>query len=197
MDIEKIKQNYANLDDSKIIQIAQDEIASLHPDVVMILVDEIRERGLNPKLFQAIQAQLVPLTEADISQLLSRLTSLPCPDCGERSSPLIGKWIRKVQSFIVVTSSKNTPMIGCRNCTQKRWKNGLILTALVGWWGFPLGLIRTPYVLITGFKGKKKQADQSDEILTRFVVANRGELITNFEDEKHLVDFVRFKNGFN
>jgi hypothetical protein len=50
MDLEQIKKNYAEFDDFKIEHLAKNEVGGLNPDVVPILVDEIKRRGLDINL---------------------------------------------------------------------------------------------------------------------------------------------------
>ncbi|MDR0438047.1 MAG: hypothetical protein LBH22_07095 [Bacteroidales bacterium] len=106
MDLEQIKKNYANFDDLKIEHLAKNEVGGLNPDVIAILIDEIKKRGLDINLMNGIEAQTKELTEIEVNELKSKIINLPCPDCGQRSFPLSGSFIRTVKSFIIFTSYK-------------------------------------------------------------------------------------------
>lgn len=197
IDIEQIKKNYANFEDYKIEHLAKNEAAGLEPDVIPILIEEIKKRGLDPNLIKGIEAQTKELTESELTELKSKIANLPCPDCGAKNTPLIGTLIRTVKSFIVLTSYKKVPVITCETCANKRRKNAMITTFLLGWWGIPFGIFRTPIALIQTLFDKNKRVEISDGILTVFAVESIGEIKTNWDKEAELVDFIRYVNQRN
>lgn len=197
IDLEQIKRNYADFEDFKIEHLAKKEAAGLEPDVIPILIDEIKKRGLDPDLIKGIEAQTKELTESELNELKSKIVNLPCPDCGAKNTPLIGTLIRTVKSFIVLTSYKKAPVITCMACADKRRKNAMISTFLLGWWGIPFGIFRTPIALIQTLIDKNKRGEISDGILTVFAVENIGEIKTNWDKETELVDYVRHVNQQN
>jgi hypothetical protein len=197
IDIEQIKKNYADFEDYKIEHLAKNEAAGLEPDVIPILIEEIKKRGLDPDLIKGIEAQTKELTESELTELKSKIANLPCPDCGAKNAPLIGTLIRTVKSFIVLTSYKKVPVITCETCANKRRKNAMISTFLLGWWGIPFGIFRTPIALIQTLIDKNKRVEISDGILTVFAVENIGEIKTNWDKETELVDYVRHVNQRN
>jgi len=194
MDIEQIKKNYENFDDSKIEILAKNEAGSLEPEVIPILVNEIKKRNLDIDLIKGIEAQTRELTEKEIQETKLKLESLTCPECGQKKSKLVGTLIRTVKSFIVYTSYKKTPIISCRTCADKKRKDAMITTAFLGWWGIPWGLFRTPQAIIATVNDNKKREQISDEILTVFTIENIGEIKTNWDKENELKDFIYHKN---
>ena len=197
IDIEQIKKNYANFEDYKIEHLAKNEAAGLEPDIIPILIEEIKKRGLDPNLIKGIEEQTKELTESELTELKSKIANLPCPDCGAKNTPLIGTLIRTVKSFIVLTSYKKVPVITCETCANKRRKNAMITTFLLGWWGIPFGIFRTPIALIQTLIDKNKRVEISDGILTVFAVESIGEIKTNWDKEAELVDFIRHVNQRN
>ena len=194
MDLEQIRKNYADFDDFKIEHLAKNEVSGLNPEVVSILIDEIKKRGLDINLISGIEAQTKELTEIEVNELKSKVINLPCPDCGEKSGQLMGSIIRTVKSFIVFTSYKKGPIIACQSCLDKRRKSAMSTTFLWGWWGIPFGVFRTLITLIANLKDNKKRNAISEEIIFSFVINNIGELRTNWDKESELVDFVRHTN---
>ena len=194
MDLEQIKKNYADFADFKIEHLAKNEVDGLNPDVVLILIEEIKKRGLDINLISGIEAQTKELTEIEVNELKSKIINLPCPDCGQRSFPLIGSFIRTVKSFIIITSYKKSPVIVCQSCLNKRRKNAMISTLLLGWWGIPFGLFRTPIALIASLNDNKKREVISEEIIISFAINNVGELRTNWDKENELVEFIKHWN---
>ena len=195
IDLEQIKANYLTYDDDKIEYIAKYEINSLRPEVISILKEEIRRRGLDTNLNKGIEAQTKELSETELEELKSRLTRLACPECGEKNFPLIGTLIREVKSIVLFTIYQKTSFISCKDCAEKRRRLAIITTAILGWWGIPFGIFRTPQVIIASLLDKKRQQFQSDAILNNFVIANIGEIKTNWHNEDKLTDFIRFKNN--
>lgn len=194
IDLEQIRKNYASFDDYKIEHLAKNEINSLEPDVVAILKNEIKKRGLDSNLNKGIEAQTKELTESELKDLKSKISNLVCPECGQKNSPLIGTLIREVKSFVLLTHYKKTPLILCQTCADKKRKNAMITTALLGWWGIPSGLFRTPLAIFSSLSDNKKREIISDSILTQFAIENIGEIRTNWDKEKELVDFIRHNN---
>lgn len=197
IDLNQIKQNYIEFDDYRIEDLAKNEAGGLEPGVIPILIDEINKRGLDPALIKGVEAQTKVITEEELSELKNKIVNLNCPQCGQRNSPLIGTVIRTVKSFIVITSYKKTPVITCKSCADKKRKNAMISTALLGWWGIPFGLFRTPIALISTLTDRKKGDEISDAIVTGFAIENIGEIKTNWDKEDELVEFVGHINRLN
>ncbi len=197
IDLEQIKQNYSEFDDYKIEHLAKNEAAGVEPDVIPILINEINKRGLDPDLIKGIEAQTKELTESELDELKSKIANLTCPDCGQKNGQLVGSIIRTVKSFIVLTSYKKVPVITCKSCADKKRKNAMISTALLGWWGIPFGLFRTPIALIATLTDKNKSEEISEDIITGFAIENIGEIRTNWEKEEELIDFIGHVNKQN
>ena len=197
IDLEQIKKNYADFDDYKIEHIAKNKINDLEPEVVAILKNEIKKRGLNFNLNKGIEAQTKEPTKEEIEQIKLKISKLACPECGQTYSPLIGTIIREVKSFVLFTHYKKTPLILCQSCADKKRKKAMISTALLGWWGFPSGLFRTPEALISSLNDNKRKEKISDAVLTNFAISNIGEIKTNWDNRKELIDFIRHKNNTN
>jgi len=194
-DLEQIRKNYAEFDDYKIEHLAKNEISSLDPEIVSIIMGEIKRRGLDSNLNHAIEAQILPLTEKDLNEMKAKISNLSCPECGQRESVLVGTLIREVRSYILLTHYKTSSLISCQGCAKLKIKKARISTALLGWWGIPAGLYRTPYAIIASLNDDKKRDTQSDAILTNFATENLGEIKTNWNNEALLVDFIRRKNS--
>jgi hypothetical protein len=197
IDLEQIRRNYSEFDDSKIEHLAKNEAGGLESGVIPILIDEINKRGLDPDLIKGIEAQTKELTESELHELKHKITNLTCPECRQKNGQLVGSLIRTVKSFIILTSYKKIPVITCKSCADKKTKNAMISTALLGWWGIPFGLFRTPIALIATLTDKNKSEEISDGIITGFAIENIGVIRTNWEKEDELVEFVGHVNNRN
>lgn len=114
----------------------------------MIIVGGVRdgeERFCNEKCHQG--GQLVALSEridpADVKAAVSQVHQGLCPKCGG-TGPVDVTTSHKVWSAVFMTSWSSNPQVCCRSCGRKSQVGGLVFSAVVGWWGFPWGLIMTP-----------------------------------------------------
>ncbi|MCB0712436.1 MAG: hypothetical protein KDD67_08920 [Ignavibacteriae bacterium] len=194
IDKTKVREAYANLSDAEIEELATKEVTSLDEEAIHILIDEIESRNLNPTLIQAIQTQLTGFTMDDVERMKEKVLALPCPECGERGLELTGRLIREVKSFIVVTTYKRITFIACEECGEKRWRQALALSSLLGWWGIPWGLFRTPFTIGALLLDRRKLKEQSEQILNGFVINNMGDLQANLGHESQLLDIVYNQN---
>lgn len=67
----------------------------------------------------------------------------PCPKC-QGMGPVDVHSSYHVWSALLLTRWWSEPRISCRACGRKRQFSALIGSTLLGWWGFPWGLIMTP-----------------------------------------------------
>lgn len=195
VDIEQIKNHYSKMADSRLERIAKFEITSLQPEVQPIVIAEIEKRGLDKNLLSGIDAQKKELTEYEVYELVDKIKRLDCPICAKSNQELLGGKIRKVRSFLIMTHYETRPIIACKTCVKKERKNQLIKNSILGWWGFPSGLLyRTPQAIMGHFSDNGKEKEISESILIEFAIQNIGELKTNWENEDKLTDFVRHQN---
>ena len=190
VDLIQIRKYYASFDDDKIEYLAKYEAGSLEPEVVLILQDEIKKRGLDSNLKSDIEAQTKELTLDELNDFKGIISLLPCPECGKATSPLIGTIIREVKSFVILTIYKKTPLLLCQTCASKKHKKAMNTTLLLGWWGIPFGLIRTLQVIFDSNNINDLERI-SDIILTNFIIKNFSELRKNRDKEALLVDLIR------
>jgi len=175
IDIEQIIKNYSEFDDFEIERIAKTEAGGIEPEVISILIDEIKKRGLDDNLLKGIEAQIEEIDENDFKKLINRIKELTCPECGRNE----------------------TPLISCEVCAEKTRKNSVVFNLLLGWWGIPMGIFKTPQAVIKTLTDKKKKNEISDIILTDFVLENVGEIRTYWDDEIELTKFIGHINKHN
>jgi hypothetical protein len=83
-----------------------------------------------------------------------------CPKCGG-AGPIDVHKSHRVWSAIVLTSWKTQPQISCRRCATSAQAKGLVSSSLLGWWGFPWGLIITPVQIVKNIGGMMNGPDPS------------------------------------
>lgn len=98
----------------------------------------------------ALAAGRVPQTQVD--EYAARLFQGPCGKCGG-PGPIDVFTSHWVWSIGFLTSSKSVPVVSCRRCGMKAQALGLVSSLIVGWWGFPWGLILTPVQAVRNVVG--------------------------------------------
>ena len=66
-----------------------------------------------------------------------------CPKCGG-TGPVDVHRVYRVWSALVLTNWAALPQLSCRSCARQSQAGGIAFSFLLGWWGFPWGLILTP-----------------------------------------------------
>jgi hypothetical protein len=86
-------------------------------------------------------SQQIP--ESTIQQAIQHFDLSGCPKC-KGPGPIEVHTSHLVWSALVLTSWSSRPRVCCRSCGIKSQLGYAALDMLIGWWGFPWGLIMTP-----------------------------------------------------
>lgn len=70
-----------------------------------------------------------------------------CPKC-QGPGPVEVHTSYRVWSAILLTSWRNQPQISCRSCGVKAQIGNAVFSLVLGWWGFPWGLMMTPVQIV-------------------------------------------------
>ena len=172
-----LKENYRRLSDDKLMRIASEDATKLRPEALVLLKEELSTRGLTETAERAIEAQFRVVSEAEIAEYCGLLQAQPCPICRSSTQRLNATLTSKVISFLVMTTWKKQFAIACPTCLDKLNRDASISTALLGWWGFPWGVIRTIQALIANGKmDKTNHLPYPNDLLKAFVVSNVGRI---------------------
>jgi len=98
-----------------------------------------------------------------------------CPECGGAGPTDLHK-SHQVWSALIMTRWSTKPRICCKSCATKRQLAGIFSSLLVGWWGFPWGLIFTPVQITRNIVGICGGPDKSrpSEGLRKAILVNLG-----------------------
>src|SRR6202030_3002117 len=66
-----------------------------------------------------------------------------CPKCGG-SGPVDVHRSYRIWSAVVLTRWVTNSQVSCRLCARKSQLTALLFSSVLGWWGFPWGLVITP-----------------------------------------------------
>lgn len=97
------------------------------------------------KGFLASVADQIPQSAVD--RYVAKVHSNICPKCSGRG-PVDVFRSHSVYSLLLFTSWKTQPHICCRSCAVKKQISALLFSLIIGWWGFPWGIIITPVQII-------------------------------------------------
>ncbi len=85
-------------------------------------------------------------SEDEVDEAMLEVHEGPCPKCGG-PGPVDVHSSYMVWSAIMFTRREGGAEVTCQRCARRRQIGHLTATAVVGWWGFPWGLIFTPITL--------------------------------------------------
>lgn len=103
-----------------------------------------------------------------------------CPRCGGAGPIDVHKY-HQVWSAIVLTSWKTQPQICCRKCATGAQAKGIATSLILGWWGFPWGLIITPVQIAKNIGGMMFGPDPAKPTpeLEKLIKINLAEQLIN------------------
>ena len=81
-----------------------------------------------------------------------------CPKCQGRG-PVDVHNSYKVWSMVLLTTWQTEPQLSCRACGVKSQAGNLLFSLVLGWWGFPWGLIMTPVQVTRNLLGMFRSPD--------------------------------------
>lgn len=98
-----------------------------------------------------------------------------CPKC-KGLGPIDVHKVHRVWSALVLTSWSSSQQVSCRSCATKSQLGGVLYSLVLGWWGFPWGLILTPVQITRNIIGMCAGPDSSrpSPQLRKLVQVNLG-----------------------
>jgi hypothetical protein len=89
----------------------------------------------------ALLAEALPA--ADVGPFIGRVHRGNCPKCSG-PGPVDVHTSYRVWSALVLTQWSSRPMVGCKACGTKQQLTDIAFSLVLGWWGFPWGILMTP-----------------------------------------------------
>ncbi len=83
-----------------------------------------------------------------------------CPKCRGLGLIDVHK-VHRVWSALVLTQWSSSHQVSCRSCGIKSQLGGVFFSLVLGWWGFPWGLILTPVQITRNIVGMCTGTDSS------------------------------------
>jgi len=115
---------------------------------------ECQQRGVLLTVSEQIPEEL-------LSQHVNAAHQGECPRCSG-PGPVDVHSSYTIWSALYLTSWGTQPQVCCRSCGTKSQLKGLLFSGLLGWWGFPFGLIMTPVQIGRNVVGMFSGPDPSE-----------------------------------
>ena len=194
LDINNIAEYYSRMSDQELVRVSTQDARGLRPEVFAIIEKELKKRNLNPDILKGAMAQNREYTSEELESYAGRLRELACPLCGSKEQKLNGTIAHTIMSFLVITSYKTESVIACPPCLDKKNDSALMSSALLGWWGIPWGLLKTPTYIYRNIKAKQQNhMINSNDALLSFTLSNIGLIETFGHDKNKLAELIRSK----
>jgi len=191
IDIEFVRENYRKMTNDELIRVATQDAAGLTSEAQDVLKGEIIKRGLDTNIIEGVQAQNKEYTVAEIDSYCEMVRDLDCPICGASNVRLNGTLTSEVMSFILFTHSVKRLKVACPDCLDKANDRSLAVSAALGWWGIPWGIIRTIRAIGQNIKSKKtNRLDEPNNYLRNFILANVGQVETYKANKDKLQEII-------
>ena len=101
----------------------------------------------------------------------------------------------EVMSFIFFTTYNKKIKVGCPHCLDKANNEALTKSALLGWWGFPWGIIKTIQAIMLNLKSKRtNHLHEHNDYFRSFAFSTIGELETYKNNKEKLQQIVMREN---
>jgi DNA-directed RNA polymerase subunit RPC12/RpoP len=97
------------------------------------------------------------IPDSAVREQVWKIHQAPCPKCGG-AGPVDVYVAHKVWSALLLTSWSSTPQVSCRSCGRKSQLAGAGFSLVLGWWGFPWGLVVTPVQIGRNLVGMGRSA---------------------------------------
>lgn len=189
--IEELKENYKNFDDAKIEKIALNP-TGLRREVVPILKEEIKKRGLNIELMKWVGYEAIYFEGLEREKLLTDIRRSICSNCNINTD-LKGYRFNTVISAFILLGDVTKEKIICAKCARKMRTRSMLKTFFLGWWSRQ-GILMTPYALFSDIIRIFRVERESEEIIDKFIDANTGVLRMSMDEKIQISEVLR---GFN
>lgn len=177
MELREIEKNYEIMSDNRLIEVITTNAQGIQPEVVSIIENEIKKRNLDPDLLNSLIAQNEQHSIEDIYHYAELLRNCPCPICNNTRDKLNGTIYHSIKSIIVMSITETRWVIACPDCLDKQNRKAIVSCSLLGWWGIPWGILKTPVYIYRNLKvkGENRISDPNGPLLS-FTADNIGQI---------------------
>lgn len=80
-----------------------------------------------------------------------KIFTSPCPVCRKSHGPTDLHYSHTIWSALVLTSWNSQARFSCKPCSLKKQSLATAQSLVLGWWGFPWGILGTPVTVVRNF----------------------------------------------
>ncbi len=135
---------------------ASKELTQYNEVTEKVIRAELHRRGMPmPLPFLRIAYDLAVADQGTADYIQNQVLEIhqgPCPRC-HKPGPVDIHTAHSIWSVIFMTQWKSQPQLSCRPCGRSEQIKAILLSSLIGWWGFPWGLLITPIQIIKNISG--------------------------------------------
>lgn len=183
------------MNDDELIRIATRDASGLTPEAMEVVKAEIKKRKLDENISNGVEAQNKTYSKEEVDAYCDILCNLSCPLCGNTTERINATMTGEVMSFVVFTIYNKKIKVGCPDCLDKANNSALAWSAILGWWGLPWGIIRTPHAISLNLKSKQtNHAKGHNDYLRIFTMGVIGEVETYKDNQEKLQQIVARQN---
>lgn len=172
----------------------------IRPDSIQVFQDlkAEAEKTYHAKISapKKIQKTTREYSTDEVMKFVHALQTLPCPVCGQKDNQLNGTKLYRVWSIILFTSTSKKLAVACPACLRKKNRRAALFSGLLGWWGIPWGLLRTPQYIYLNLNSKRQtQLSQPNQHLIQFAQIYAPYIEKKMNDEIQLMEFLKSVNS--
>lgn len=142
---------YAQMSDNDFNFFVVNNAAGLRPEIMPVVYEEMKRRGMDMHLFKQIENQNRLWTDDELNDYCDLFRNFACPVCRQDEYLLNAALIQTITGAILLTFRSNYIRVACASCLNKATLQAMLITLVSGWWS-QSGLLRTPGILIDLFK---------------------------------------------
>ncbi len=175
--------HYRDLSSDELEWIALNKAATLLPEALQALREEIDRRGIVRSIERGVEAQTRHWSKEELEALIERYRRGACPQCGSRAEMLNAATVAVAHSFLIFSMLQPKVIVGCSGCIRAEAKRLSAKSLLLGWWGIPWGPIFTIRALSANAKAKSVDVNGMPTLdLCNHVINNIGEIAADMTD---------------
>lgn len=152
-------KNFAGTDsDTLLDRLAHNELTA---DAREAIREILAERGHAPQ-----EISFLDISDHVVREHALSIRQGACPQCRKTGSAVDMRTEHWVWSAVLFTKYGRRTVLSCRDCGRRRNLQALGKCVLLGWWGFPFGLLITPYKIVAnlGEMLRKDREEPSDAL---------------------------------
>ncbi len=189
-EVKKAKQMYRAASDNSLLRIANDSFSSLRPEIIPVLISELKKRNIGEVIINKYESHYDLLDEACVKEWMDKIRGSVCPDCNKKGLGLLCYNGRTTSSYLIKSVYLNRTFISCTYCRSEKLRSLNLDTFLLGWWSF-FGFFTTIYSIVQNLINSILPSHKEQENMYRYVVYHHSQLV---DHEDQITEYLDLNN---